>query len=216
MTAIATPISQIEITPGSAIQIAGVSWESYMALLQELGDKRSTRLAFVNGVLEIRMPSPKHEVSNRVLAAIALTLAEESGYEFNDLGAMTINRPQLNRGLEPDSCFYIQNAQGGQGLQTSIADLPPDLALEVDIAHRSQYKLGIYQAIGVPEIWLYQGDRLRILTLEHGGYIDSLTSRAFAIVSAELLNQWLELRQTGTDLTVVRSVRQFCRSLNRS
>jgi Uma2 family endonuclease len=212
MTAIATPISQIEITPGSAIQIAGVSWESYIALLQELGDKRSTRVAFVNGVLEIRMPSPQHEVSNRVLAAIALTLAEELYYEFNDLGAMTINRSKLNRGLEPDSCFYIQNAQGGQGLQAEIADLPPDLALEVDIAHRSDNKLGIYQAIGVPEVWLYQSDRLRILILENGDYIDSLTSRAFSIVSAELLNQWLQLRRTGTNLTVARAVRQFCRN----
>jgi Uma2 family endonuclease len=212
MTAIATPISQIEITPGSAIQIAGVSWESYIALLQELGDKRSTRVAFVNGVLEIRMPSPQHEVSNRVLAAIALTLAEELDYEFNDLGAMTINRSKLNRALEPDSCFYIQNAQGGQGLQAEIADLPPDLALEVDIAHRSDNKLGIYQAIGVSEVWLYQSDRLRILILENGDYIDSLTSRAFSIVSAELLNQWLQLRRTGTNLTVARAVRQFCRN----
>ncbi len=184
-----------------------------MALLQELGDNRSTRVAFANGVLEIRMPSQRHEVSNRVLAAIALTLAEELGYEFNDLGAMTINRPQLNRGLEPDSCFYIQNARAGQGLQTAIADLPPDLAIEVDIARRSDNKLAIYQAIAVPEIWLYQSDRLKILILENGVYTDSTTSRAFPIASVEQLQQWLDLRKTGTDLTVVRSVRQFCRSL---
>ncbi|MGA7952230.1 MAG: Uma2 family endonuclease [Gloeobacterales cyanobacterium] len=211
--AIATPLSQIELTPGSAMQISGVNWESYIALMQELGDARSTRIAYANGVLEIRMPGQHHEVLNRALAAIVLTLAEELGYDFNDLGSMTINRPELSKGLEPDSCFYIQNAQAGQGLGTTISnDLPPDLALEIDIAHRSDTKLSIYQALSVPEVWLYQGDQLKIKHLDRGQYVDALTSRAFPIVSSNQLNQWLELRRSGTDLTVVRSVRQFCRS----
>jgi hypothetical protein len=63
--AIATPLSKIELTPGSAMQISGVNWESYIALMQELGDTRSTRIAYANGVLEIRMPGQQHEVLNR-------------------------------------------------------------------------------------------------------------------------------------------------------
>jgi Uma2 family endonuclease len=211
--AIATPLSKIELTPGSAMQISGVNWESYIALMQELGDTRSTRIAYANGVLEIRMPGQQHEVLNRTLAAIVLTLAEELGYDFNDLGSMTINRPELSKGLEPDSCFYIQNAQAGQGFGTAIAnDLPPDLALEIDIAHRSDTKLSIYQALSVPEVWLYQGDQVKIKHLDRGQYVEALTSRAFPLISSNQLNQWLELRRSGTDLTVVRSVRQFCRS----
>lgn len=211
--AIATPLSNIELTPGSAMQISGVNWESYIALIQELGDTRSTRIAYTNGVLEIRMPGQQHESINRVLAAIALTLAEELGFEFNDLGSMTINRPELSKGLEPDSCFYIQNAQAGQGLDITISnDLPPDLALEIDIAHRSDTKLSIYQALSVPEVWLYQRDQLKIKHLNQGQYVDALTSHAFPTISANQLNQWLELRRTGTDLTVVRAVRQFCRN----
>ncbi|QYO68522.1 Uma2 family endonuclease [Leptolyngbya sp. 7M] len=125
---------------------------------------------------------------------------------------MTMNRPSLSKGVEPDSCFYIQNAQAGQGLGETIpSDLPPDLALEVDIANRSDSKLSIYQAMGVPEVWLYQGDTIKIKRLEGGVYVDALTSRAFAIVQTDQLNQWLQLRKTGTDLTVVRAVRQFCR-----
>jgi Uma2 family endonuclease len=164
MTAVlATPISQIELAPGSAIRIDGVTWESYIALLQELGDDRSTRVAYEDGVLEIRMPGQPHESANRVLATIVLTLAEEYGFEFNDMGSMTMNRLGLNKGVEPDSCFYIQNAQAGQGLGEPISgDLPPDLALEVDIANRSDSKLRIYQAMEVPEVWLYQRDRVKI------------------------------------------------------
>lgn len=90
---IATPISQIELTPGSAIRISGVTWEGYIALLKELGDERSSRVAYDSEVLEIRMPGQPYEAANRVLATIALTLAEVFGFEFNDLGSMTMNRP---------------------------------------------------------------------------------------------------------------------------
>lgn len=212
--AVATPISQIELTPGSAIRIGGITWEGYIVLLKELGDDRSTRVAYENGVLELRMPGQPHESANRVLATIALTLAEEFGFEFNDMGSMTMNRHNLSKGVEPDSCFYIQNAQAGQGLGETIAnDLPPDLALEVDIANRSDSKLSIYQAMDVPEVWLYQRDRVKIKHLENGAYVDAWSSRAFPTVSTEQLNQWLEVRRTGTDLTVVRAVRKFCREL---
>ena len=209
--AIATPISQIELASGSAIRITGVIWEDYVALLKELGDDRSTRIAFDNGVLEIRMPGPPHEAANRVLATIALTLAEEVGFEFNDLGSMTMNRPDLSKGIEPDSCFYIQNAQAGQGLGEVSTDLPPDLALEADIANKSYSKLSIYQAMSVPEVWLYQREVIKIKWLQGGEYVDSLSSRAFPTIGAEQLNQWLQLRRKGTDLTVVRAVRQFYR-----
>jgi Uma2 family endonuclease len=213
--AIATPINQIELTPGSAIQINGVSWDDYVTLLEQLGDCRSTRLAYDQGVLEIRMPGQPNEAINRVLAAIALTLAEEFGFEFNDLGSMTMNRAALGQGVEPDSCFYIQNAQAGQGLGREIpAELPPDLALEVDIATRSESKLKIYQAMQVPEVWLYRRDAISLRCLIAGEYREVSHSRAFPAISAIQLEQWVQLRKTGTDLTVVRSVRQFCRDLN--
>lgn len=215
MTAtIATPISQIKLTPGSAIQINGMSWDDYLAILEQLGDSRSTRLTYDNGVLEIRMPGQLHESTNRVLAAIVLTLADELGLEFNDLGSMTMNRPFLRRGIEPDSCFYIQNAQAGQGLAGDTSDqLPPDLALEVDIASRSEGKLSLYEAMEVPEVWVYRQGEVSIRWLVMGEYREMANSRSFPDVSAAQLNQWVMLRKTGTDLTVVRAVRQFCRDL---
>jgi len=65
--------------------------------------------------------------------------------------------------------------------------------------------------MGVPEVWLYQSNRVRIKHLENGVYVDASISRAFPAVTAEQLNQWLDVRRTGTDLTVVRAVRKFCR-----
>ena len=58
--------------------------------------------------------------------------------EYN-LHKSSCNRPDLAKGIEPDSCFYIQNAEAGQGV-AAPTDLPPDLAIEVDIANSSDSK----------------------------------------------------------------------------
>ncbi len=92
-----------------------------------------------------------------------------------------------------------------------VGELPPDLVVEVDIASRSESKLKIYEAMGVPEIWIYRHERLVIKQLQAGQYIDTVMSRVFPLVGVDQLNEWLQRRQTGTDLTVVRAVRLFCR-----
>jgi Uma2 family endonuclease len=215
-TAIFTPIDRIELMPGSAIWISGIDRAGYLNICQQLGEDRATRIAYDRRILEIRMPSQLHESINRLLAAIVMTLAEEFGHEFNNLGSMTIDRPTLEKAIEPDSCFYIQNAHGGQGMEQIIAnsDLPPDLAIEVDIANRSDRKLHIYRAIGVPEVWLYQsGGTLKIKQLANDHYIDVLHSLAFPALTTANLIEWIELRRTSTDLTVIRAVRAFCRAL---
>src|SRR4028119_949468 len=104
--AIATPINQIKLTPGSAMIISGLTWKTYEALLQDLGDNRPTRIAYNQGVLEIRMPGEPHEIVNRLLAKIITMLAIELGMEANDFGSTTLNRESIDRAIEPDTCFY--------------------------------------------------------------------------------------------------------------
>ncbi len=211
-TAIATPINHIKLAPGSAMIISGLTWKTYEALLQDLGDNRPTRIAYDQGVLEIRMPGESHEIINRLLAKIITMLAMELGMEANDFGSTTLNRETLDRGIEPDTCFYIQNAARGQGIETKASEsLSPDLVLEVDIASSSASKMSIYRAMEVPEVWLYRRQVLSIQWLEDGQYTDAVNSRAFPMVSVDQLNQWIELRKTETDLSVLREVQQFGR-----
>jgi Uma2 family endonuclease len=209
---IATPINQIKFDPGSAMIISGLTWKTYEALLQDLGDNRPTRIAYEQGVLEIRMPGEPHEIVNRLLAKIITMLAMELGMEANDFGSTTLNRETIDRAVEPDTCFYIQNAARGQGMETKASEsLSPDLALEVDIASSSASKMSIYRAMEVPEIWLYRRNVLSIQWLQDGQYTDVVNSRAFPMVSADQLNQWIELRKTETDVTVLREVQRFGR-----
>ncbi|MBD1875681.1 Uma2 family endonuclease [Nodosilinea sp. FACHB-131] len=208
--ALATPLSQIVLSPGSAMTVSGLTWQHYQLFLAELGENRATRLAYSDGSLEMRRPSKLHEIINRLLSKIIFALAEELGLEIVDLGSTIWNREDLDKGIEPDSCFFIQNAGLVQGLNPEVPpNLSPDLAVEVDIASASNQKLVIYQALGVPELWPYSNSKVKILDLRGEQIRELESSLAFSVVSVEQLRAWVVLRETGTDLAVVRAVRQF-------
>lgn len=210
---LATPLSEIMLSPGSAMTITGLSWQHYQLLLAELGDNRATRLAYSDGVLEIRMPGQLHEIINRLLSKIIFALAEGFGQEIVDMGSTTWNRSDLDKGIEPDSCFFIQHADQVQGLNPEIpAGLAPDLAIEVDIASTSDKKLSIYQRLGVPEVWVYRQGKISLWDLREAQMRQVENTLAFPTISAAQLQSWIALRETGTDLTVIRAVRQQCHS----
>ena len=61
-------------------------------------------------------------------------------------------------------------------------DPPPDLAIEVDISRSSLNKLSIYADIGVPEVWLYDGQSLRSHQLQpDGGYVVQSTKSLVSV-----------------------------------
>lgn len=48
---IVKPISQMQLAPGSAATIPNVSWDEFELILQELGQKRTSRIAYSQGTL---------------------------------------------------------------------------------------------------------------------------------------------------------------------
>lgn len=116
---------------------------------------------------------------------------------------MTIRKRHLLRGLEPDQCYYVRNepaVRGKRKLDLSI-DPPPDLAVEVDITRSSLEKLEIYGALGVPEVWLFNGDRLQINTLAADEvYIPADESLSLPGFPFLLVPEWID-RAFETDNT---------------
>ncbi|WP_297089269.1 Uma2 family endonuclease [Thermoleptolyngbya sp. C42_A2020_037] len=81
-------------------------------------------------------------------------------------------------GVEPDTCFYTQHApqmRGRRRLQPG--DLPPDLAIETDVT--SVTTLTAYEAIAVPELWVYANGNLTFYILHDGHYVESDYSPTF-------------------------------------
>lgn len=166
---ITIPIPEIELTPGSTITISNLSWDDFENLLDDLGDKRKIRLSYYQGSLEIMSPLAIHERPHRIVAYIITTILEAQGRNWEDLGSTTFKRAKV-AGVEPDSCFYIDNASVVQGCTNLDLEQypPPDLAVECDVT--SQTTINAYTAIKVPEVWIYCNHQLTIYVLENNGY----------------------------------------------
>ena len=97
------------------------------------------------------------------------------------------------KGSEPDACFYVQSASriGNRVLLDFTNDPPPDIVVEIDINHDSLSKFPIYTALGVSEIWRYDGQTLVIHLLEHNQYVTSDASLALPMLTGRVLNEFL-------------------------
>ncbi|MGA9382024.1 MAG: Uma2 family endonuclease [Phormidium sp.] len=210
---VTVPIKTIALTPGSHITIPNLSWEDFEQILIELGEKRSSRVTYFQGTLEIMSPLALHERPHRIIADILKTILDIQGRDWEDFGSTTLKRPQI-AGIEPDTCFYIQNADRMKGC-TNL-DLkqypPPDLAIEADVT--SKTTLNAYEAMGVPEVWIYRNQQLKIYLLSDKGYTETSISPTFPnLAIIELIPQLVQkaidqgtskmLRELRTDTRIV-------------
>jgi len=65
-----------------------------------------------------------------------------------------------------------------------MKDPPPDLVIEVDITRSSLNRFPIFAAVGVPEVWRFDGDRVTMYCLEGGRYSQIETSLVLAPLTA--------------------------------
>ncbi len=173
-------IPKEKVSLGNRIVLNDIKWETYKALMADAGDGRAWRIAYNEGVLEIRMPLQEHEQQKIVLAYFVTAIADELEIETMELGALLLEREDLRRAIEPDTCFYIQNESL---VRSKIIDLqndpPPDLAIESDYTSSSLNKFTIYASLGVPELWRYRNQSLQVYQLVEGKYEQTDKSLAF-------------------------------------
>lgn len=195
------------------VVLHNVSWETYERLLAEHADSSAPRFVYDRGELEIRSPNPEHERTNRRIAQLVLAVADEMGITAEDLGSTTFRREELERGFEPDSCFYMRNEEAirGKGRIDLTVDPPPDLVIEVDITSPSLDKLSIYARMGVPEVWRYDGRKASVLILGGEGYAETARSVALWPLTSEILSRFIEESKTLERRAWMRKVREWAR-----
>jgi Uma2 family endonuclease len=199
--------------PSNRVVLQGVHWDTYQALVRDLEAQPTKKLTYDNGMLEIWMPLPPHESYKRWLGRLVEIFTEELDIEIRSLGACTWSRSDLAKGIEADECYYIQHeatVRGKMAIDLSI-DPPPDLAIEIDITSLSLPRLPIYQALGVPEVWRFDGQRLQILVLTAGGYQEVGASLVLPIARTEVLQEFLVQVQGMGETSWARFVRQWVR-----
>jgi Uma2 family endonuclease len=188
-----------------------ISWETFEALLRETGEDRGSRFAYDCGTLEIMTPLFEHENPKIQFDRFILVLAEELEIEIRSAGSTTLKRKIAKKGIEPDTCYYIQNEAAIRGKQklNLETDPPPDLAIEIDITSSSVNKFDIYAALGVNELWRYNGQDLKFYQLVEGQYIESKLSIAFPIVSVSDISRFIEQSKSMGEIALLKLFRAW-------
>ena len=196
------------------MRLSGISWETYERLLAEHEGRQSPRFTYDRGELEIMVISFEHERANRLLHDLFTVLAEERGIDFVNAGSTTLKRRDLDRGFEPDTCIYIQNAARVRGKRRIELprDPPPDLVIEVDITSPSIDKMEIYMAMGVAEVWRYDATSLRFFALQGGKYVARAESTVLPGLTSEVASRLLEDARSEPRTVWVRKVREWAKA----
>ncbi len=192
----------------------GITWATYKHILEEQGERR-IRITYDRGELELMTLSYDHERRSHHLNRIVEELALELDLPIASAGSTTINLEAVDRGLEPDQCYYFANEpliRGKTEIDLDI-DPAPDLAIEVDISRSSINRLGIYAALGIPEVWRWSKGRLIVYhRQEDGTYAVRGESLTFPFLPMADVDRLIREAETADQLGWMRSVRAWVRT----
>ncbi|MDY6896917.1 MAG: Uma2 family endonuclease [Cyanobacteriota bacterium] len=191
-----------------------ISWETFETLLKETGEDRGSRFAYDGSTLEIMTPLFEHENPKINFDRFIFILAEELNIEIKSAGSTTLKRKIVRKGIEPDNCYYIQNELAVRGRETlDLTNSPaPDLAIEIDITSSSVDKFDIYSALGIGELWRYDGKNLKFYQLVEEEYLEREYSIAFSLVSVKDISRFIEQSKTMGEIALLKSFRNWVKN----
>jgi Uma2 family endonuclease len=191
-----------------------VGWNDYEAMLDIVGE-RHIRVTYDRGTMEVAMPSQRHERATQLFGLFVPRLAEKLEILYEPLGMTTWRKPDAERGLEADQCYYIQNQAVVRDRELLDLDIdpPPDLAIEVDITSSSLNRMEIYAGLRVPEVWRYDGQAVTFFRLSpEGQYQESDESLSFPGLRPGDVLRFVELGSTLDKLRWARELRDWVRN----
>ncbi len=186
------------LAPGHEVIFPHQTWEDYERLLNLRQYKTHPKLYFNAKTQEIRLMSPLPSHGNRVdtLSDLIKIILRRKGKDWQCFDPITLKIPS-KAGLEPDTCFYIDNRQAilGKNKIDLTVDPPPDLAIEVDFSSITDVEA--YELLKIPELWVYHRESLKIYLLEGESYQESEKSRLFPDINIKkILPHYVELGWT--------------------
>ena len=143
--------------------LSDVSWSVYVSLSDASRSRRSL-MSYDRGVLEIMSPGVRHEEAKHLISRMIETWAEVREIDIRGVASATFRREDVQQGFEGDEAYYVANAQQVRGLEEIdlLIHPAPDLVIEIDITGRSMRKFMIYESLGVPEVWIFDGQSVSV------------------------------------------------------
>jgi Uma2 family endonuclease len=189
----------------SSVTFRNVAWEDYADLIEQVGEAGHLRISYEAGTLTAMTLSPEHENYARLIEKLIGLLSVRLRLNIRSFGSATIRKEKLQKGLEPDACFYIQTADliGNRLLLDFEKDPLPDVAVEIDIHHDTTEKLRIYTVLGVQEVWRFDGKSITIHVLDETSYQRSGTSHALPMLTDAVLSEALNRLSSEGELAAL-------------
>jgi len=198
------------------IRIPNASWSLYEAFVKNLPERSAIRTAFDGRDMEIMVKGPVHDHFARLLELFVMAVAGALGIRIKPQGETTWIRPEIERGIEADNCYYLEPAKIASALAAlsrrlnDVAAYPnPDLAIEVDISAPQADRAAIYAAMGVAELWRFDGQTLTIERLDEHGRYQPVERSGFLRVRAGQVPRWLTAEDISDYDAWIRRVREW-------
>jgi Uma2 family endonuclease len=164
------------------IQLDGIPWERFEQLSGCFEDTRAVRLTYIEGSLEIMAPIEEaHENLKKNISYLLETYLNLRGIRFYGRGGFTLKQPGRAAG-EPDESYCF-------GTDKPV----PDLVIEVVVSRDALSKLPLYQALAIPEVWIWRDGQLEVRVLDGGSYRRSPSSRLLPHLDIGLLADHVQM-----------------------
>ncbi len=160
--------------------LPGVTWQKYENLSTAMGDYPGLRLIYLEGTLEIFMPSAEHEMIKKVIARLLERYAEEVEIPLHGYGSSTFRLEAKARGIEPNECYCVNTLKS-----------LPDFAIEVNLTSGGVDKLAVYQGLGIPEVLMWQNHQLTLYDLREADHQEIAYSQFFPDLDFTLLAEYI-------------------------
>lgn len=177
-----------------------VSWAQYEVALKMRGESSGTRIAYLEGELELMTPSYSHEEIKTTIARLLEAYADEREIELTGAGSWTLKKRARKRGAEPDECYLI-------GPRRKPV---PDLVIEVVWTGGGLDKLDIYRGLRIPEVWFWREGAIEVHVLSPDGYARRSRSSVLPKLDLALLARFVPAESQS------RAVRAYREALRRS
>ncbi|HMF38801.1 MAG TPA: Uma2 family endonuclease [Isosphaeraceae bacterium] len=185
--------------------VPDVSWPVYETWVDALPESTPVRMAYDGRDLEIMTKGPDHEDYRQVLGHLVVEIARSLKLPLKGLGETTWKRAEIQRGIEADQCYYfspekLRAAAKSRGDNDVTAFPNPDLAIEIDLSPSLIDRPGIYAAMGVAEVWRFDGKTLTIERLGPDGQYEEVEASAFLGVRPDDLVRWLVAEDASDEI----------------
>lgn len=152
--------------------ISDSTWAEY----QEL-NLPNCLISFRNGIITIVSPGKNHEIISDLIRAVIWAYCRQINllpFTFNQT-RLTYEGKEGKEGKEPDVAYSF-----------GADKEKPDLAVEVNLTSGSLDDLTKYQYLGIPEVWIWEKNRIKFFVRDSTGYSESSTSICLPGLESEI------------------------------